>query len=88
MLLWVSQHYLCAILQQHVLLYLYVADSTREVVDEIRSWNSTRTVEASKVTVVDVFVLRRLLRINLLPYDATNAADVLHPSACDGDFEW
>ena len=64
-----------------------VAGGQQKLVDEVRSWNSSRTVEASKLSLSDLLVLRRLLRMYVVPEGAEVSA-VLDPSACDSDFEW
>eukprot|EP00877_Chromochloris_zofingiensis_P010602 jgi/Chrzof1/5796/Cz16g16060.t1 len=56
--------------------------------DDIRSWNSSHTTEASRVSVSDIQLLRQLLRIRLEPFDDCDSSQVLHPSACDADYEW
>jgi hypothetical protein len=63
------------------------AGGQQQLVDEVRSWNSSRTVEASKLSLSDLLVLRRLLRMYVVPEGAEVSA-VLDPSACDNDFEW
>jgi len=63
------------------------AGGQQQLFDEVRSWNSSRTVEASKLSLSDLLVLRRLLRMYVVPEGAEVSA-VLDPSACDSDFEW
>lgn len=65
----------------------HLAGGQQQLVDEVRSWNSSRTVEASKLSLSDLLVLRRLLRMYVVPEGAEVSA-VLDPSACDSDFEW
>jgi hypothetical protein len=65
----------------------HFAGGQQQLVDEVRSWNSSRTVEASKLSLSDLLLLRRLLRMYVVPEGAEVSA-VLDPSACDSGFEW
>lgn len=67
---------------------LFAEETHTALQDDIRSWNSSHTTEASRVSVSDIQLLRRLLRIRLEPFDDCDSSQVLHPSACDADYEW
>lgn len=65
-----------------------LADAIQRVGDDVRSINSSRTIEASSIKAEHLHNMRRLLRVYFGPFDDTAPEVVLHAHVADVDYEW
>jgi hypothetical protein len=58
--------------------------------DDIRSWNSSHAIEASKVNSESMYLVRRLLRVTFLPAVKEDMNQVMAAGVGDADpgFTW
>jgi hypothetical protein len=61
----------------------------QELHNDIASFHSSETLQASKISLSTIDVLRRLLKVGLLPYDDVDPQLVLNAQADEADdWQW